>query len=89
MPELTGEIAIAYSDDLLKPASGVYAFAKETKTPVEIMGGVFEGKYMDKGEMTDLATIPPREVLLSQIAFLLKSPIQRLAIAVNEVAKKK
>lgn len=89
MPELGGEIAIAYSTDLLKPAAGVFTFAKETKTPVEIVGGIFEGKYMDKAQMTGLATIPSREVLLSQIAFLLKSPLQRLAIAVNEVAKTK
>ena len=37
--------------------------------------------------MTEIATIPSREVLLSKIAFLLKSPMQRLAIAVNEVGK--
>ncbi len=39
--------------------------------------------------MEQIATIPPREVLLSQIAYLLKSPLQGLAIAVNAVAAKK
>ena len=37
--------------------------------------------------MMEIAVIPSREVLLSKIAFLLKSPMQRLALAVNEVAK--
>jgi ribosomal protein L10 len=37
----------------------------------------------------EIATIPSREVLLSKLAYLLKSPTQRLAIGLSEVAKKK
>jgi large subunit ribosomal protein L10 len=88
MPELPGETAIAFSTDALAPAREVYTFAKGKETPA-IVGGVFEGSYADKEKMLSIATIPSREVLLSQIAFLLKSPLQRLAIAVNEVAKTK
>lgn len=89
LPELPGEIAVAASTDALAPARGVYEFQKTHKDMVTLVGGVFEGSYKDKEHMLALATIPPREVLLAQIAFLLKSPLQRLAIAVNEVAKKK
>ena len=88
-PELPGEVAIAYSTDLLSPARLVHEFSKTHKEQIVILGGVFEGKYMDREQMTGIATIPPREVLLSQIAYLLKSPIQRLAIGINEVAKTK
>lgn len=89
MPELAGQIAMAYGEDLLAPAREVYAFQKTHKENVQIVGGVFEGKYMNASEMMNIATIPGREVLLSQIAFLLKSPMQRLAIAVNAVAGQK
>lgn len=89
LPELTGELAVAYGEDLLAPAREVREFEKKFKDQISILGGVFEGEYKDKGAMVAIASIPSREVLLSQIAFLLKSPIQRLAIAVNEVAKKK
>src|SRR5574343_694682 len=89
MPELSGQIAMAYGTDLLAPAREVYAFAKTHKENISIVGGVFEGRYMDKAEMEKVATIPSREVLLSQIAYLLKSPMQRLAIAVNAVAGQK
>lgn len=88
-PELPGEVAIAYSADLLAPARLVYEFSKTHKDQVAILGGVFEGAYMDAAQMTGIATIPPREVLLSQIAYLLKSPMQRLAIGISEVAKTK
>jgi large subunit ribosomal protein L10 len=88
-PELPGEVAIAYSTDLLTPARLVHEFSKTHKEQIIILGGVFEGKYMDREQMVNIATIPPREVLLSQIAYLLKSPIQSLAIGISEVAKTK
>lgn len=89
LPLLDGEIAVAASTDLLAPARVVYAFQKTHKDLVTLVGGIFEGVYKDKVAMTSIATIPTREVLLSQIAYLLKSPMQRLALAVNEVAKQK
>lgn len=89
IPELPGEVAIAYSEDPTAPAREVYNFSKSHQNILNILGGVFDGKFASGAYMTELATIPSREVLLSKIAFLLKSPMQRLAIAVNEVAKKK
>ncbi len=89
MPELAGQIACAYGTDLLAPAREVYNFQKTHKENISIVGGVFEGKYMSASEMMSVATIPPREVLLTQIAYLLKSPIQRLALGLNAVAQKK
>jgi large subunit ribosomal protein L10 len=89
LPQLDGEIAVAASVDQLAAPRGVYEFQKTHKDQVTLVGGVFEGAYKDKESMMMIATIPPREVLLAQIAFLLKSPLQRLAIAVNEVAKQK
>lgn len=89
LPALEGEIAVAASTDLLAPAREVFEFQKTHKDVVTLVGGIFEGEYKDQSAMLSIATIPSREVLLSQIAYLLKSPMQRLAIAVNEVAKTK
>lgn len=87
-PVLEGEIGVAYSADAIAAAREVFNFAKGKERPV-IAGGVFEGAYADKALILSIATIPSREVLLSQIAYLLKSPLQRLAIAVSEVSKAK
>ena len=65
------------------PAREVNEFEKKFKDKVKILGGVFEGELKDRNSMKAIATIPSREVLLSQIAFLLKSPMQRIAIAVS------
>jgi large subunit ribosomal protein L10 len=89
LPELKGELAVVYGEDLLQPAREVSDFEKKFKGKISIVGGVFEGEFKDAAAMKAIANIPSREVLLSQIAYLLKSPIQRLAIAVSEVAKTK
>ncbi|HRH25014.1 MAG TPA: 50S ribosomal protein L10 [Candidatus Paceibacterota bacterium] len=89
LPPLEGEIAIAASSDPMAPAKVVYEFQKSHADMISLVGGIFEGDYKDKQTMISLATIPSKEVLLSQIAYLLKSPMQRLAIAVNEVSKQK
>lgn len=89
LPDLSGEVAIAYSDDSISPAREIYNFQKTYKSPINIIGGIFDGKFVDEAFMKEIATIPSREVLLSKIAFLLQSPMQRLAIAVNQIAKTK
>ncbi len=88
-PEIVEEMAVIAGSDLLAPARIANDFAKEHKGVFAIIGGVFDGIFKDQKSMMEIATIPSREVLLSQIAFLLKSPMQRLAIGINEVAKKK
>jgi large subunit ribosomal protein L10 len=89
LPSLDGEVAMAYSSDELAPAREIYNFQKTYKVPLNILGGIFDGKFVDGVYMKEIATIPSREVLISKIAFLLQSPMQRLAIALNQVSLKK
>ena len=87
---VTGEeLAVVYGEDLLTPARLAYEFSKAHKDTFTILGGIFEGQFKSQKEMLSIATIPPREVLLSQLAYLLKSPITRLAVGLSEVAKTK
>ena len=89
LPELPGEVALAYSEDETASAREIYSFGKAHAGILKILGGIFNGKFVDGAFMTEIATIPSREVLLSKIAYLFKSPMQRLAIAINEVSKVK
>lgn len=89
LPELDGEIAIAYSTDLLAPAREVYDFQKGHKDSVAIVGGIFDGSYKTKEEMMAIATIPGMQTLRGMFVNIINSPVQRFAIALNEVAKKK
>lgn len=88
-PLVSEEMAVVWGDDLLAPARIAFEFSKTHKESFGILGGIFDGEFKDGKAMLSIATIPPREVLLSQLAYLLKSPMQRLAIGINAVAQKK
>ena len=89
MPELPGELSLAWADDLIAPARGIYAFMKKFPENLKILGGIFDGRYMTKEEIMGIAQIPPIEVLRGKFVNIINSPIQRFAIALNELAKKK
>ncbi len=86
VPELPGEMAFAYADDLTAPAREVYKFQKEFKDSLSIVGGVFSGRFMNKTEMMEIALIPPTETLRGMFVNVINSPIQGLVIALNAIA---
>jgi large subunit ribosomal protein L10 len=87
-PALTGEFALAYGADLTAPARGVFAFQNKFKDKVSIVGGVFEGKFMNKEEMTVIASIPSLKTLQGMFVNLINSPIQGFVMALDQIAKK-
>ncbi|HCM67670.1 MAG: 50S ribosomal protein L10 [Parcubacteria group bacterium GW2011_GWA2_47_7] len=86
-PAFDGELALAWSKDPIAPAKGVFEFAKTHKEQVSLMGGVYQGAYMSKEEITELASIPGREVLLGQFVGMLNESITRVVRAMSERAK--
>ncbi len=89
MPVLDGEIAVAYSSDLTAPAREVYAFTKKFADKLSMVGGVFEGRFMDKSEIMAIAMIPATPVLRGMFVNVINSPIQGLVLALNAIAEKK
>ncbi|MSR71729.1 MAG: 50S ribosomal protein L10 [Candidatus Taylorbacteria bacterium] len=89
MPALPGELALVYGKDMTAPAREIYAFQKKFDGKITILGGVFEGKYMDKESMMSIALIPSLQTLRAQFVNVINSPIQRLAVALFQIASKK
>jgi large subunit ribosomal protein L10 len=91
VPELPGEIAVAWTstDDLTAPASGVYEFGRKLKGALTLLGGVFEGAFLDAQGMTAIATIPPLPVLRGMFVNVINSPIQGLVVALDKIREKK
>ncbi len=89
MPTLEGEMAIAWSTDLIAPARIVQNFSTKHKEQIKIVGGIFEGRFMNQSEMTEIATIPETPVLRGMFVNVINSPIQGLVIALNAIAEKK
>jgi large subunit ribosomal protein L10 len=88
LPQLDGELAVAYSTDPTAAAREVFAFSKEFKDCVSIMGGVFESRFMNKAEMEVIAKIPSLHVLRGMFVNVINAPIQGFAVAVKAYADK-
>lgn len=88
MPDLEGEVALAYGDET-SPAQEVYSFSKGREENISLLGGIFEGKVVDKAGIDALAQIPSLDVLRGMFVNLINSPIQRSAIVLNEIAQTK
>ena len=85
---MVGPLIYGFSEDAVAAAKVIADFAK-TNDKLVIKGGAFAGKALDVEGVKALAAIPSREVLIAQVAGLLKSPIQRMAGVLAAVAEKR
>jgi large subunit ribosomal protein L10 len=86
--QMTGPLIYGFSVDAVAAAKVVADFAK-TNDKLVIRGGAFAGKALDVNGVKQLASIPPKEVLLAQLCGLLMSPMSRTAGVLAALAKKK
>ena len=78
-----GPTAIAFvTGDPVEAAKALRDFSKSNDKLV-IKGGAYAGKALTVDGIKALAAIPSREVLIAQVAGLLKSPIQRMAVVLT------
>lgn len=85
---MVGPLIYGFSEDAVAAAKVIADFAKGNDKLV-IKGGAYAGKALNADGVKALAAIPSKEVLLSQIAGLLKSPVQRTAAVLAALAQKK
>jgi large subunit ribosomal protein L10 len=85
---MVGPLIYGFSEDAVAAAKVISDFAKGNDKLI-IKGGAYAGKVLNPDAVKALASIPSKEVLLSQIAGLLKSPVQRMAAVVAALAEKK
>ncbi|MFZ2987292.1 50S ribosomal protein L10 [Ideonella sp.] len=85
---MVGPLIYGFSEDAVAAAKVISDFAK-TNDKLVIKAGAYAGKVLDANGVKALAAIPSKEVLLSQIAGLLKSPVQRIAAVVAALAEQK
>ena len=88
-PALSGTTAIALSaEDIIIAPKLLFKQTEAPDSTFAIKLGFIDGKVISKEEVEAYAKLPSKETLLSQLVFMLQSPIQRVAIALNEIAKK-
>ena len=82
-PLLSGPSAIAFVDgDVVEAAKGLRDFSRDNPALV-IKGGVLDGKALTPDEITRLADLEPREVLLARLAGAMTASMSRAAAVLN------
>jgi large subunit ribosomal protein L10 len=85
---MVGPLIYGFSEDAVAAAKVIADFAKGNDKLV-IKGGAYAGKALNADGVKALAAIPSKEVLLSQLAGLLMSPVQRTAAVLAALAEKR
>ena len=85
---MVGPLIYGFSEDAVAAAKVISDFAK-TNDKLIVKGGAYAGRALNADGIKALASIPSREVLIAQVAGLLKSPIQRMAGVLAAVAEKR
>jgi large subunit ribosomal protein L10 len=82
-----GSTAIAYNaSDPVSLAKALTAYAKANPLFV-FKAGMVEGRVINLGDISAIASMPSKEELIAKLLFLINSPAQRLATALNGVAR--
>src|SRR5499427_6740256 len=82
-----GSTAIAYNaNDPVSLAKALTAYAKANPLFV-FKAGMVEGRVINLAEIANIALMPSKEELIAKLLFLINAPAQRIAIAVNGVAR--
>ncbi|WP_338846037.1 50S ribosomal protein L10 [Massilia sp. W12] len=86
--EMTGPLIYAISEDAVAAAKVLADFAK-TNDKLVVKAGNYAGKQLDKAGVIALASIPSREVLLSQLLGVMQAPVSAFARGLAALAAQK
>src|SRR3954463_16503602 len=82
---LRGPTGLVVTKDAVGAAKIITDFAKANDSKPEVKGGVFEGKPIDKAQVTKLASMPSREQMLSELGASMQAPMAAFAGAMNSL----
>ena len=85
---MVGPLIYGFSEDAVAAAKVISDFAKGNDKLI-VKAGAHAGKALDAKALSSLASIPSKEVLLSQLLGLMQSPVSRIARVLAAVAEKK
>jgi large subunit ribosomal protein L10 len=82
-----GSTAIAFnSTDPVALAKALTAYAK-TNPLFVFKAGIVEGRVVNVSDIASVAAMPSKEELIAKLLFVINSPVRRIAVALNGVAR--
>jgi large subunit ribosomal protein L10 len=76
---LKGPTAIAFGYGEVTDLSRIIVeYIRSSKAPLSIKGGLLDKRVLSSAEVTTLASLPPKEILISQVLQQMQAPISSL-----------
>ncbi len=81
---IEGPSAIAFGyGDVVAPAKALIDYIRSAKSELRIRGGLLEQRVLSAAEVTTLATLPPKEVLIAKLLSGMQGSIFALVYVLN------
>ena len=80
---LRGPTGLVVAKDAVAAAKVITDFAKENDQRPAVKGGLFDGKQIDKAQITKLASMPSREQMLAELGASMQAPMAAFVGALN------
>lgn len=78
-----GPTAIGFCyEDVVGPAHALVEFARETKV-LTVRGGLMGDRLLDRAQVEEIASLPPRDQLMSKMMSRLQAPLYGLAYVLS------
>jgi large subunit ribosomal protein L10 len=78
-PHFVGPTAVVYHPKDVVALAKMLTDISKTNPNFKFKAALVEGKIVPTEVIQTIASMPPREIMLSRLVFLLKAPLQRLA----------
>ncbi len=83
---LDGPTAIIFGyDDIAAPARVATEYMRTARNSFAVRKGVMDGEVLSLADLEDLGTLPPRDILISQVLGAIQGPLTRLAGLFNRL----
>jgi large subunit ribosomal protein L10 len=83
MDIIDGPTALGFATDPVEAAKALRQQLKTKDAPIQVRGGLLGNKVLSASDVMALADLPPREILIAQLAAQLQAPISRLHRALS------
>ena len=83
MDIIDGPTALGFAIDPVEAAKALRQQLRAKDAPIQVRGGLLGNKVLTGADVMALADLPPREVLIAQLASQLQAPVSRLHRALS------
>ena len=83
---LEGSVGLVLSgEDALSTAKLIVEFIKTHEDQLAVRGARIDGQLLDKARVEQLASLPPKPMLLAQLVATIESPIAELIVTMEQI----